>query len=80
MVRPAVRRDVVGVLQGTYQISQRRACSAMDFGRSSQRYRSRRDPQVALRLRLKDLAAVRVRYGLSTPARAAAPRGLGCEP
>jgi putative transposase len=63
MVRPAVRRDVVGVLQGTYQISQRRACSAMGFGRSSHRYRSRRDPQVALRLRLKDLAAVRVRYG-----------------
>ena len=61
MVRPAVRRDVVGVLQGTYQISQRRACSAMGFGRSSHRYRSRRDPQVALRLRLKDLAAVRVR-------------------
>lgn len=63
MVRPAVRRDVVGVLQGTYQISQRRACSAMGFGRSSHRYRSRRDPQVALRMRLKDLAAVRVRYG-----------------
>ncbi len=63
MVRPAVRRDVVGVLQGTYQISQRRACSAMGFGRSSHRYRSRRDPQVALRLRRKDLAAVRVRYG-----------------
>lgn len=63
MVRPAVRRDVVGVLRGTYQVSERRACSAMGFGRSSQRYRSRRDPQVALRLRLKDLAAVRVRYG-----------------
>jgi len=63
VVRPAVRRDVVGVLQGTYQISQRRACSAMGFGRSSHRYRSRRDPQVALRMRLKDLAAVRVRYG-----------------
>lgn len=62
-MRPAVRRDVVGVLQGTYQISQRRACSAMGFGRSSHRCRSRRDPQVALRLRLRDLAAVRVRYG-----------------
>ena len=63
MVRPAVRRDVVGVLQGAYRVGERRACSAMGFGRSSQRYRSRRDPQVALRLRLKDLAAVRVRYG-----------------
>ena len=67
MVRPGVRRDVVGVLQGTYQISQRRACSAMGFGRLSHRYRSRRDPQVALRMRLKDLAAVRVRYGYRRP-------------
>ena len=63
MVRPGVRREVVGVLQGAYQVSERRACSAMGFGRSSQRYRSRRDPQVALRMRLRDLAAVRVRYG-----------------
>ena len=31
--------------------------------RSVQRYRSRHDPQTALRMRLKDLAAVRVRYG-----------------
>ena len=58
-----MRRDVVGVLQGNDQVSERRACSAMEFGRSSHRYRSRRNPQMALRLRLKDLAAVRVRYG-----------------
>ncbi len=63
MVRPGVRREVVGVLQGAYQVSEQRACSAMGFGRSSQRYWSRRDPQAALRMRLKDLAAVRVRYG-----------------
>ncbi len=62
MVRPSVRRDVVGVLRGSYQVSERRACSAMGFGRSSHRYRSRRDSQVALRLRLKDLAMVRVRH------------------
>ena len=62
-VRPGVRREVVGVLQGAHQVSERRACSAMGFGRSSQRYRSQRDPQVALRMRLKDLAAARVRYG-----------------
>ena len=35
----------------------------MGFHRSAQRYRSRRDPQVELRMRLRDLAAVRVRYG-----------------
>lgn len=63
MVRPALRRDVVAVLQDSYRVSERRACSAMGFHRSAQRYRSRRDPQVELRMRLRDLAAVRVRYG-----------------
>jgi putative transposase len=62
-VRPALRRDVVAVLQGSYRVSERRACSAMGFHRSAQRYRSRRDPQVELRMRLRDLAAVRVRDG-----------------
>jgi putative transposase len=47
----------------TYGISERRACSATGFGRSSQRYCKRSDPQVALRVRLKELAAARVRYG-----------------
>ena len=60
---PAVRRDVVSVLRGAYQVSERRACQATGFHRSSQRYRSRRDPQTELRLRLRDLAASRVRYG-----------------
>jgi putative transposase len=46
-----------------YQISERRACRTTGFERSSQRYKSRCDPQLALRIRLKDLAAVRVRYG-----------------
>jgi putative transposase len=54
---------VVGVLRRTYGISERRACSAMSFHRSSQRPSSRRDPQVELRMRLRDLAAARVRYG-----------------
>lgn len=63
MVRPALRREVVAVLRGSYWISERRACSATGFHRSAQRYRSRRDPQVELRMRLRDLAAVRVRYG-----------------
>ncbi|MDB5381599.1 MAG: hypothetical protein JWO26_1231, partial [Rhodospirillales bacterium] len=31
MVRPALRRDVVGVLRGTYGISERRACLPWDF-------------------------------------------------
>ncbi len=58
-----MRREVVGHLRAAYDISERRACVATGFERSSQRYRSKRDPQTALPIRLKDLAAVRVRYG-----------------
>lgn len=63
MVRPAARCEVAGHLEVAYDISERRACLATGFGRSSQRYRKRSNPQVALRMRLKELAAARVRYG-----------------
>jgi putative transposase len=52
VVRSAVRREVAGHLQVAYGISERRACQATCFGRSSQRYRKRSDPQVALCMRL----------------------------
>ena len=63
VLRPGVRRDVVGHLQQAYWVSERRACSTTNFERSSHHYRSVRDPQPALRPRLKDLAVLRVRYG-----------------
>jgi putative transposase len=63
MVRPAVRREIVHHLQQVYDIGERRACKATGFHRSSQRYKSRGNPQTELRIRLKDLAASRVRYG-----------------
>jgi putative transposase len=62
VVKPAVRREVVRHLQGAYGIGERRACQATGFRRSAQRYRSRRDPQVELRMRLRDLAASRYGY------------------
>ena len=41
----------------------RRACQATGVSRSSRRYRKHADPQVALRMRLKELVDARVRYG-----------------
>ena len=58
-----MRRDVVHHLQGAYGMGEWRACSVTGFRRSSHRYRTRRDPQIELRLRPRDLAAARVRYG-----------------
>jgi len=63
MVKPSRRRNVVTHLRTAYDVSERRACRTTGFARSTQRYKSRRDPQTELRMRLKELAAARVRYG-----------------
>lgn len=63
MVKPARRREVVRHYQGVFQVSERRACRAMGFGRAAHRYQSCRDPAVEIRMRLKELAETRVRYG-----------------
>ena len=46
-----------------YRVSERRACRVIKFRRASQRYVSNRDGQVTLRMRMKEIASVRVRYG-----------------
>lgn len=49
--------------RAAYGISARRACSVSGLHKCRQRYRKRSDPQTELRMRLKDLAAARARYG-----------------
>lgn len=46
-----------------YKVSQKRACRVMLLQRASWYYRSRKDEQAALRMRIKEIAAVRIRYG-----------------
>jgi len=46
-----------------FKVSQRRACRLVLLGRSTYQYRSQAQDQSGLRMRLKELAAVRVRYG-----------------
>lgn len=62
-MKPRVRRKVVGWVQSAYRLSERRAARLAGWDRSSHRYRSRKDPQEALRRRLKEVAATHVRYG-----------------
>jgi len=62
-VKPVRRRGWVQKLQLGYQVSERRACEVLRAPRSSHRYQSVRDERAALRIRLRDLAATRVRYG-----------------
>ncbi len=50
-------------MQDAFGVSERRGCEALRFHRSSQRYRPSRDDQAPLRMRIREIAAVRVRYG-----------------
>src|SRR6059058_3298625 len=63
MVTPAVRREAVAHLQVTYKVSERRACSALGADRASMRYRGHRPDDEAARMRLRELASVRRRFG-----------------
>lgn len=46
-----------------YQVSERRACRVAKVHRPLVRYQRRADDQAALRMRIREIAAVRVRYG-----------------
>ena len=48
---------------GRYQIGNRQACRCVRLHRSACYYESRRDPQTALRQRMRELAHARVRFG-----------------
>lgn len=50
-------------MKTSYQVSERRACTALDLARSTIRHKSIADPQTALRMRLRDLAMARIGYG-----------------
>lgn len=61
--RPALKREVVQHVIEHYGLPLQRACRLMKQARSVQYYRSVKDPKVALRRRMRELAQVRVRYG-----------------
>jgi putative transposase len=60
---PGRRREVVEELRGTWKVSIRRACSAVQAQRSSFFYKSRRPDRAPLTTRIKEIAETRVRYG-----------------
>jgi len=57
---------VVTYLCGGYRVSERRACTVVLLPRATHRYQSMRDPLTALRMRLRELAHARIRYGYRT--------------
>jgi len=54
---------MVSQVQGAYQLSEKRACGLIGITRWINRYQSRSDPQSELRMKIRELAGARVRYG-----------------
>jgi putative transposase len=58
------RKTVLSQVRRVWQLSERRACAILSVNRRAARYKSvRLDVNAALRLRIKALAEVRIRYG-----------------
>jgi len=62
-VKPARKRDLLFETLENYEVSERRACRLLVLHRSVCRYESRQKDDRALRMRLKELAYSRPRYG-----------------
>src|SRR3954453_15420210 len=61
--RPALRKHAVTYIVSHHRLSQRRACRLIKQHRSTHYYRSVKDPRQDVRLRMREIAQVRVRYG-----------------
>ena len=58
-----MRRELAEWAQQAHDLSQRRVAGLIPVDRATLRYEHHRDPQDALRVRLRELAGSRVRYG-----------------
>ena len=63
MVAPMRRRFAYPFLIAAFKISQRRACELLKVNRKTLNRKSVKTDVPALRARIKDIAATRVRYG-----------------
>jgi putative transposase len=63
MVKPSRRGPMVEHLADKFCVSERRACRVLCVARATYRYRSHLDPRTELRMRIREIAQTRVRYG-----------------
>jgi putative transposase len=63
MVKPSRRGPMVEHLASTYRVGERHACRVLCVARATYRYRSHLDPRTELRMRIREIARARVRYG-----------------
>ena len=60
---PVARREAVAHLKVRFEVSERRACCVLGADRTSVRYRCIRPDDAAVRVRLRELAGMRRRFG-----------------
>lgn len=63
MGRPALKREVVEYIVAHYGLNVMRACKLIKQPRSVHYYKSVKDPKLALRRRMRELAQIRVKFG-----------------
>lgn len=59
----ARKHELVDELVATYRVSIRTGCETLSMNRSSYYYKGHRDEQKALRMKIRDYATFRVKYG-----------------
>ena len=63
VLKPSRRRPLVDHLRDQYRASERHACRVLLMVRGTYRYKSHQEPWTELRLRIREIAQSRVRYG-----------------
>src|SRR5271168_5195604 len=63
VLKPSGRRPMVDHLRDQYRASERHACRVLLMVRGTYRYQSHREPWTELRMRIREIAQSRVRYG-----------------
>jgi putative transposase len=63
VVKPDPKRQIVNYFKAKYPVSERRACRMAGISRTIYSYKSHRNPHTALRMRMRELAVARARYG-----------------
>jgi putative transposase len=63
VLKPSGRRPTVDHLRDRYRVSERHACRVLLMARGTYRYQSHQEPWTELRMRIREIAQNRVRYG-----------------